>query len=776
MPFLNRLPMPYSLFVKGLFALCVLVGSRELVLAQDASGKKSMGVELSGVTVHALAAGSRPVLDGVLDRDVYLHGVALDVETEHQPGTNVLAPVRTRGWIARDEAALYVFLACPIPQEGLRANVTRRDEAFDDDFVGIALDPYADTRNMLFLGANAYGVQLDLRKNDPSALNDNFDVSYDMVYESVALRSDSVYWVEMRIPFASIPFPSGKNQVWKFALFRNLWVGAQNHTVNTYPIDRNNVCSDCQYDDALAMEGIKQPKKMQILPYVLGGAQNPPLAGGPLLGKMGGSFLAGFGSETVIEGAFLPDFSQVESDALQIGVNSSYALFYPERRPFFNEGADLLATKANLIYSRTVADPSWVTKAVHQGRDVRAYALAGYDRSSPYLVPGEDQSFLGRATGNAFGIFRATKPFEKAQYLGAMGTHRRYDEGGSGTLVGSDFNVRLSPTVRLFGEGALSRTEEPNAPWIASNSGMFGTRTKALDGEQFTGFLGSLEVQKVTERWMLRSMVSHMGRDFRAEMGFRPSVDRRRAEIGGNIRAFPNGKWIKNYGVYWEAFGEQTIAGKTKQTGWMADSWMQLAGSINLSLGHYYRFMEEFKGATFRWMPYTWGSISYNPRQWVQLSYRTDFGQGLTRNADLIRAGDERNGGLSAQFQIAGKVRWSVGVNHAQMRERIPAADTLIYRGYVARSVLHWGISKAWSTRAVVQYDDFGKGWTFQPLVQYQPTPFTLVYLGYSKTPWDQSVFAKVQVQFLVKKRSQTATPAQSSSRAISANPWGSLI
>jgi len=701
----------------------------------------------SGVAIHALAVGARPVVDGLRDASVYASGIRVDINTEHQPGTNVLAPVQTVGWIARDADALYVFIRSQIPAEGLRANTTRRDEAFEDDFVGIALDPYADTRNMLFLGANAYGIQLDLRKNNPADLNNNFDVSYDLLYDAAAVRTDTAYSVELRIPFSSLPFPSGKTQVWKFALFRNLWVGAQNHTVNSYPIDRNNVCSDCQYDDALLMDGLKQPRKFQVLPYALGGLVDPPQATGAALGKVGGSFLAGFGSETVVEGVYNPDFSQVESDALQIGVNSSYALFYPERRPFFNEGADLLATRGNLIYSRTVADPLLVTKAVHQGRDIRAYALAGYDRSSPYLVPGEDNSYLGRATGNTFGIFRTTKPFEKAQFAGLMGTHRRYDAGGSGSLLGTDFNARLSPTVRLFGEGALSLTQEPNAPWISNQAGMFGNRTKALDGEQFMGYFGTLEVQKVTERWMLRAMTSHVGRDFRAEMGFRPSVDRRRAEVGGNFRAFPNGKWIKNYGVYYEVFGEQTVGGKTKQTGWMADSWMQLAGSINLSLGHYYRFMEEFKGSTFRWMPYTWGSVSYNPRQWLMLSYRTDFGQGLTRNADFVRAGDERNGGFSAQFQLAGKIRWTLGINHAQMRER-DGSGSLIYRGYVARSVVHWGISKAWSSRVVLQYDDFGKGWTVQPLVQYQPSPFTLIYTGASLTPWDRSVFAKVQYQF----------------------------
>jgi hypothetical protein len=145
----------------------------------------------SGVVVHALEAGARPVVDGLRDAGVYGTGIRVDINTEHQPGTNVLAPVNTVGWIARDAEALYVFIRCQIPAEGLRANTTRRDEAFEDDFVGIALDPYADTRNMLFLGANAYGIQLDLRKNNPADLNNNFDVSYDMLYDAAAVRPET---------------------------------------------------------------------------------------------------------------------------------------------------------------------------------------------------------------------------------------------------------------------------------------------------------------------------------------------------------------------------------------------------------------------------------------------------------------------------------------------------------------------------------------------------------------------------------------------------------
>ena len=52
-----------------------------------------------------------------------------------------------------------------------------------------------------------------------------------------------------------------------------------------------------------------------------------------------------------------PDFSQVESDAGQVTVNERFALFYPEKRPFFLEGIELFSTPNQLVYTRQIVNP-----------------------------------------------------------------------------------------------------------------------------------------------------------------------------------------------------------------------------------------------------------------------------------------------------------------------------------------------------------------------------------------------------------------------------------
>src|SRR5260370_42646701 len=54
-----------------------------------------------------------------------------------------------------------------------------------------------------------------------------------------------------------------------------------------------------------------------------------------------------------------PDFSQIESDTAQISANERFALFFPEKRPFFLEGVDLLQTPIQAGYTRTITAPTW---------------------------------------------------------------------------------------------------------------------------------------------------------------------------------------------------------------------------------------------------------------------------------------------------------------------------------------------------------------------------------------------------------------------------------
>lgn len=142
---------------------------------------------------------------------------------------------------------------------------------------------------------------------------------------------------------------------------------------------REIVCADCQYAHVLILDGIKPKLRRQIIPYGFISALGEPGSALQPGAKVGGSAFIGLSAASSVELALNPDFSNVEADIAQVAVNSSFALFYPERRPFFIEGSDQFATRQNYVYTRSIASPLGLTKFTNQGQKYRSYVLTGYD-------------------------------------------------------------------------------------------------------------------------------------------------------------------------------------------------------------------------------------------------------------------------------------------------------------------------------------------------------------------------------------------------------------
>ena len=117
----------------------------------------------------------------------------------------------------------FIYLAFDAEtKENVRASVRKRDDfgIFNDDVIGFNIDTYGDGRNNIFIASNPYGSQVDVRVLNEVEEEKRYQISYDLEYESVGAIKGNRYYIEMKIPFSSIPFPNGKNQKWKFGLWR----------------------------------------------------------------------------------------------------------------------------------------------------------------------------------------------------------------------------------------------------------------------------------------------------------------------------------------------------------------------------------------------------------------------------------------------------------------------------------------------------------------------------------------------------------------------------
>ena len=694
-----------------------------------------LAVNLPGQTVQDLVVPYLPgghVLDGSVSSKKYSDAIQLELKYEVNPGTNTPSPFLTKGYIFRTDQALIVGFIAEFDPKSFRANLQRRDEAWDDDLIGIALDVYGDTRNMVFLGSNAYAVQLDVRKNDPANNrgDDQFDGAFDCNYETWAKRYDSSYTVEMRIPFNSLQFGNSNEQRWKFSFWRKAFNGSQQIQIQTFFLDRGNPCSDCQYAHALILDGIKPKLRSTILPYTFGAVSESENEISSVT-KIGGSAFIALSPATSIEAALIPDFSQVEADVAQVSINSSFALFYPERRPFFIEGSDLLESRLKYVYTRTISQPLVLSKVNFQSKKLRLYALTGYDPSSPYLVPGENYSSYGTSTGNWSTILRAEHPMKNASSFGFMSTHRIYDEGGFGHTLALDLNTQISPRWRYKVELARTETLEPENDWISLGE-TFSQHTAELDGERFSGYSLFSGIYRQSTNWKTRADIMLLSPTFRPEMGFEPRNNFRRLEIGQQYRGFPNGKYIKNYSIYAETSLYTNYSNVIKERSTFTFARMQLLGNVNLSYNGKFIEKENYLNINYENLFNGRLNISWSPNQAFSVGAGIGGGRSIAYNETNPRIGISQRRGIELDLQAKGKFQWSFDLDYEEMNELFDPTLS-IYQGFLFQSVLNYTLTRALDFRFVSQLNNFNSdelNVLIQPLIQYRPSAFSLFYIG----------------------------------------------
>ena len=338
-------------------------------------------------------------IDGVLDEPVWQKPATFTLDYETNPGDNTPPPVKTEMWITHSDSHLYVAARAydPNPKQ-IRARLTDRDRAFQDDFLGVVLDTFNDERRAFEFFVNPFGVQMDLSQSDVTG---NEDDSWDAIWDSSGRLTSNGYEVEIAIPFSSLRFPEANGpQTWGIDALR-IYPRDQRYRFGLNKLPRGSNCYLCNESKMLGFDGIKPGRNMEFDPTFTAqrlDERNDSNDSFDSDGKAdpGLTMRWGITPGITLNGAINPDFSQVEADAAQLDVNTAFALFYPEKRPFFLEGADLFDTKIQAIYSRNIADPLWGTKLSGKGGKSAFGMIVAQDDVTNFLFPGNQFSNLVR--------------------------------------------------------------------------------------------------------------------------------------------------------------------------------------------------------------------------------------------------------------------------------------------------------------------------------------------------------------------------------------------
>lgn len=476
---------------------------------------------------QAHRAPAAVVIDGVLDESVWSGAPTFELAYEIRPGDNTPARVRTEGWIAYDDRHVYFAFRCHDPEPGrIRARYTDRDNAFADDFVGVVLDTFDDNRRAFEFFVNPLGVQMDLVQDDVNQVEDE---TWDAIWESAGRITADGYQVEAAIPYASLRFEAnGDRGSWGLDAVRIRPRGVREQ-VALGPRERGRNCYLCQSAELAGIEEARPGRDLEVIPTLTSSRtdQREPFPGGRLeevdeSTEPGLTARWGITPDLKLLGTWNPDFSQVEADAAQLEVNNQFALFFPEKRPFFLEGADTFDTTIDAVYTRNIADPDWGVKLTgKQGAGALGFILAG-DEVTNLLLPSHEGSELAQLDGgNTAAVARYRRDVLGNSTVGALYAGREGDDYFN-RVLGFDSSLRLGERHTLKAEALLSRTEYPEA--VAAE---LGQETGELDGHAV-----ALRYNYSSRHWFAYANYDDRGEDFRADLGFVPQVDFRKGVVG----------------------------------------------------------------------------------------------------------------------------------------------------------------------------------------------------------------------------------------------------
>ena len=497
-------------------AFCALLALASPLAAKQAQQGGAIPPQASRPAYQVERATSPIAVDGVLDEPAWQHAAVVELKFETRPKENLPPDVATETLLTYDANYLYVGFRAHDPEpSAIRAHLSDRDRAFSDDFVGIVLDTFNDERRAFEFFVNPLGVQMDMFMDDVSG---NEDDSWDAIWLSAGKVTETGYAVEIAIPWSTLRFPRTDGaQTWGFDALR-FYPRSQRARISSHPLDRNISCYLCQESKMTGFSGVTPGRNVELAPTATAartdlreGFPQGSFTEGDIDSELGLTAKWGITPSLTLNAAINPDFSQVEADAAQLDVNNQFALFFPEKRPFFLEGADFFSTPFQAVFSRNVADPAWGAKLTgKEGKNAIGVFAARDDRTN-LLFPGSNGSSattLDMETDDA--VLRYRRDLGKSSALGVLFTGR---DGGNyrNHVAGIDGRYRMNDSDVFRAQFLRSQTEYPAA--VVKD---FGTRQ---DNAYWISF------DHNSRDWFSYARYEDVGRDFRADMGFMPRVD-----------------------------------------------------------------------------------------------------------------------------------------------------------------------------------------------------------------------------------------------------------
>lgn len=505
-----------------------------------------------------------PVMDGRLDDPAWRGAALLDQWVQVKPGDNIAPEGRTEARLLYDREHLYIAVRAWDDRAKVRAVLHERDAVIrssgqeqGQDYVGIRLDTFNDRRQAYGIAVNPLGLQGDGIEVEGTGFTE-----WDGTFDTKGMLLEDGWSVEIRIPLRSLRYPAQAEHEWGFLMTR----GYGRETMEDSPIPRNRdlACSLCQAITLTGISDIATSRAIEVNPTLVtrASASRPELGqpfGATDAGlEVGANVKLGLSPSLTLDGTINPDFSQVEADAGQLDINNRFALFFPEKRPFFLEGANIFETRfplpgadpgyqtppINLVYTRQIVDPLGGAKLSGQAGRTSVGLIAALDDYAGYVLddpiggiaPGSLDPFAGERPLSL--VARAQVDVLSDGFLGLTGTRRSF--AGSHSQLGA-IDARLRFGANLQVRALLARSDASEADVAGPVRGRLGevlsgaaleaaldsvpSEALDLDGESRRGTGLQVQAEWTSRNWEFGAGVLDITPGFETRLGFTPRSD-----------------------------------------------------------------------------------------------------------------------------------------------------------------------------------------------------------------------------------------------------------
>jgi hypothetical protein len=671
--------------------------------------------------LDAVSVAVAPVVDGVLDDGAWASPPASTPDAEwksYNPLHGTSIAQQTRVWAAYDTRYLYFAFDCLDPEpDRIKTSVTRRDDIFGDDWVGLSLDALGTGQTAYHMMVNPNGVQLDML----NSVSGDEDLAPDWIWESAGRRTPTGYAVEIRLPLQSIRFAGGAHVKMGVLFWRR--VSRLGVSVAWPALEPGKWVFEKHA--SLAFRDLQAIRTREVVPAATWtGTQSrettPGWTGFGGRGDIGVSARMGITSTVTLDATVNPDFSQVESDAFQVEVNRRFPIFFSEKRPFFMEGADIFklaglgngdASMLAAVHTRRIVDPIAGAKVTGTLGRVAFGSLSASDQSAGRDIEAGER---GHDRSRIFNVGRVQYSLGAGSNVGALVTDTRF-AGDDNQVVGADLAWRMRGTQRLTVMALQSWSRTPSDA---------GADARTSGAAVMAGYGAS------SRRFQFQTQFEHYDRDFRMDTAFYNRTGFTAGWGYADLSFYPSKAktpWLLRISPFtFQQGGRDRLAG--------GDERMNATG-VRLSFTRQGFLRIDRLTGVEPWQGIEYGIHrnrifgSLQPFRWLNVFARVTGGDAIYYDSEAPYAGRSNDVNVEVTFQPTGRFTESLAYTHVAFDHAGTGAR--VYTIDVLNSRATYQFTRELALRGTVRYDGSSRRILTDLLAAWELRPGTLVYAGY---------------------------------------------